>query len=120
MHDAAEAGLTALVERVEFFKKQYKDIPISEVISDIGDIYLFMDDITKTMTQNRIKEIPIDEALEKHMILFNQGTIFLRNLYANRDELNKKQEKNLLDRRRFITTIFLMVLGIVISIIALL
>ncbi len=74
----------------EFFKEQYKDIPISEVISDIGDVYLLMDDITKTMTQNRIKEIPIDEALEKHMILFNQGTIFLRKLYANRDELNKK------------------------------
>lgn len=120
MYDAAEAGLTSIIERFVHFMEEYKDISIVDVIRDIEDINLLMDDMIETMIKNREKGIPVHEALEKHMRLFDQGVITWKRLKANRGELNKKRAKDLSDRRKFIVKTSLAGLGIIVSVITLL
>ena len=100
--------------------EEYKDISIVDVIRDIEDINLLMDDMIETMIKNREKGIPVHEALEKHMRLFDQGVITWKRLKANRGELNKKRAKDLSDRRKFIVKTSLAGLGIIVSVITLL
>ena len=109
MYDATEAGLTAITKRVELFKEQYKDIPIGDVVKDLESIYVLMDDIVAELIKGRNKKMSISQALAKRIELFDEGVVALKRLNANRDDLNRKQEKNLSKRRRFIITTVLSV-----------
>ena len=118
MYDAAEGGLTSAIERVARFKEQYKDTSIVDVVRDIASIDLLMDEAIEAMIQNRTKEIPVEVSLAGHMELFDKAVSAVKLLDASRDELNKKQLKNLLDRRNFIIKTSLTVFGILITIVA--
>ena len=56
----------------------------------------------------RLREA-VSQALAKRIELFDEGVVALKRLNANRDDLNRKQEKNLSKRRRFIITTVLSV-----------
>ena len=104
MYDATEAGFIAVIDRVELFREQYKNIIIGDVVQDIESIYLLMDDIMEAMGQRRNKSVTVEQALEPHMELFNKGVAAWKRLKANRDDLNRKQEQKLSNFKRFVVT----------------
>lgn len=104
MYDATEPGLMAVVERVDLFREQYKNIIIGDVVKDIESIYLLMDEIMEALAQRRNQTVTVEEALEPHMELFDRGVVAWKRLRANRDDLNKKQEQKLSGFKRFVVT----------------
>lgn len=102
MYDATEPGLIAVIDRVELFREQYKNIIIGDVVKDIESIYVLMDDIMEALSQRRNKSVTVEQALEPHMELFTKGAAAWKRLKANRDDLNRKQEQKLSNFRRFV------------------
>ena len=115
MYEAAEAGIIASLERINAFREDYKDLVVSEVVTDYSEILAASNRANGSLVPGRADRTTVVEHVSKYMETFRLLVKNLERLDASRDDLNAKRRVLAVSHRRFVMGFVLTALGILVT-----
>ncbi|MBC2836205.1 hypothetical protein [Paragemmobacter straminiformis] len=115
-YEASEAGILFAFDRIDLFKQDYRKVMISSVVPDWSDILALCADVTQRIAEAREAgedKTPDHSDFER---LFERLVAICNRLDTARDEMNKLVQRESKAARRFLLTIVIALLGVVVTI----
>ena len=119
-YEAAEAGIIAALEYLKDFKEYYKGIVIRNIVPDYPKINVIAKKATDLLSNGRPEHMTHKEISSQYMDSFRELKRSYEALVANTDDLNVALKKEITEKRRYVVTACLSLLGIVITLVTLL
>ena len=120
MYEASESGIIYFLDIVNEFAGDYKDVPIPEVIQDYSNTLILARKARKQLQEGRLNRASAEEQAGEYMDTFCELEGKIETLQASRSELNKVKVVQVKNYRRFMITMMLALIGVIISAITLL
>lgn len=118
VYEAYDAGISFYIEKCYAFKTQYEMIPLTEVLKDYVEQTQSIERIQEELiAENRTveKNDNKEDYAERKKPQFDALKSISRNWEAAREELNKRLMLKTRDDRRFLITLFLSFLAILVT-----
>ena len=115
MYEAAEAGIISVLDSIDQFRKDYKDIVVKDVVDDYASIVVQARKAQDLLARGRSDQMSSSERASCYMETFRQLRDASEMLEASRDDLNAKLSEQVRDRRRFIVRCLLILLGAIVA-----
>ena len=119
MYEAAEAGIIHILEAITEFRRAYKSIVVSEVVSEYREIIRKAKAARELIIAGRANRVTVEQHASQLMDVCRDLSVSLDILDASRDDLNAKREEQDSSRRRAVLRIVIGLLGIAVAIAAL-
>lgn len=117
MYEAAEAGITAAVDRVNRFREDYQDIEVGDIVPEYRSVIAVSRSCVELLAQPRSEGSPSANA-RRYMNRFRELRAGLEALETGRDDLNARVAQQGRESRRFIIRTLLLALGVVVSLLS--
>ena len=115
MYEAAEAGIISVLDSIDQFRKEYKNIVVKDVVDDYVSILVQSRKAQDLLARGRSDQMSSSERASGYMETFRQLRDASEILEASRDDLNAKVAEQVRDTRRFIFRVLLIVFGTVLG-----
>lgn len=115
MYEAAEAGIISVLDSIDQFRKDYKNIVVKDVVDDYTSIVVQARKAQDLLARGRSDQMSSSERASCYMETFRQLRDASEMLEASRNDLNAKLSEQVRDKRRFIVRCLLILLGIVVA-----
>ncbi len=115
MYEAAEAGIISVLDSIDQFRKDYKNIVVKDVVDNYASIVVQARDAQDLLARGRSDRLSSSERVSCYMETFRQLRTASATLEASRDDLNAKLSEQVRDKRRFIVRCLLILLGIAVA-----
>ena len=120
MYEASESGIIYFLDIVNEFANDYKDVPIPHVIQDYSNTLILARKARKQLQEGRLNRASAEGQAGEYMDTFRELEGKIETLQASRSELNKVKVVQVKSYRRFMITMMLALIGVIISAITLL
>lgn len=117
MYEASEAGIIHALDRIEEFKRDYRDVVVSEVLVNWSQVLAVAKRTRDMLISGRDRGSP-SETSAQYMEKFGELVEICDLLDGSRDDLNKKIVERKAARRRYISVFLLRSFGIVAALLA--
>lgn len=115
MYEAAEAGIISVLDSIDQFRKEYKNIVVKDIVNDYASILNKARKAQNLLARGRSDQMSSSERASGYMETFRQLRDDSEMLEASRDDLNAKVAEQVRDSRRFIIRALLIGFGIVVA-----
>lgn len=115
MYEAAEAGIISVLDSIDQFRKDYKNIVVKDVVNDYTSIVVQARKAQDLLARGRSGQMSSSERASCYMETFRQLRDASEMLEASRNDLNAKLSEQVRDKRRFIVRCLLILLGTVVA-----
>ncbi len=115
MYEAAEAGIISVLDSIDQFRKEYKNIVVKDIVDDYASILVKARKAQNLLARGRSDQMSSSERASGYMETFRQLRDDSEMLEASRDDLNAKVAEQVRDSRRFIIRALLIGFGIVVA-----
>lgn len=117
-YDASEAAILFAFDKIETFKNDFKDVVISDVLSDWSSIRARCNEVRDALTVARAKG---EDRFQDHAqtgLMFDELVSVCRRLDGARDDLNTKLAYTITEARRFTWNMAFAMVGVVLAVAA--
>ena len=102
MYEAAEAGIMFCLDSIKDFRKDYRDVVISEVIHDYPQRLARVQQTLDVLIKGRSDRGSVETHVDTYMEEFRVVRDTFRLCDASRDDLNVKRKQQIREHQRFV------------------